>query len=363
MKLLSTGFAVLIVLFSVAVFAGEGDPTMKFSKSVELASYKAASDRLPDIASNGSRIAIVYDDYDWSKNSCSAYLVLVDTNGNITKGPIKLSNESYSLSPQIVWTGSKFGILYAAGNKNKQNYYLACYNSSGNKISQKQLPGSCTYIGYTDNSRLIWMGNHFGAFYYAKFGDGWYQCPGFYKTSGSGPPSEEVVLYDDNPYYMDIIWDGSRFLMLAADSFQSWKSRMVVQLLVLDSNGKLKGEKSLIGPSSMLDCDGTAIIQLKKKNRFLAVIAGDCKTGGAAPPADTRRDLFAAPVKAKKKGVGNLNLNNVTRAHDSGWAYPQGINVNGKTVVGASHGCGIGVAVLNDKGQVTGKPLHYEYGY
>ena len=353
-------------LVSVVAFAGQGDPEIKYSQPKKLRSLESDFNHIPDAAWNGSRLAVVYDDYRYQKSSYSAYLMFVDINGSVTKGPIKLSNETCSLAPRIVWTGSKFGIVYAAGTKDELNYYLDCYNSSGSRVSRTTLPGSISYAFYATRTNVHWMGNQFGIFYYAKLPDERYiQYPLFYRTAASGTPSVEIINYDSYPSLIETVWDGKRFVVLAAETFCSFKNRVVTQVMILDSNGKLIKDKTDIVASDIYFCSGLALVPLKNKTKYLVVAAGEYFEGNSVPPAQTtRRDLFTAQVKVKSKKIGNINVKNATRSTESGWDSPTGISMGGgKLGIAASHGCGIGFFQLNDKGNMVGKPVYHSYGY
>lgn len=203
------------------------------------------------------------------------------------------------------------------------------------------------------------MGSSFGVFYCAN-ASGYYNKPVFYKTSGSGAPSEDLVIYDSEADFLDVYWDGKRFVVLTGASLNSWIAHNVLQIFTLDANGKLISEKAQIISSPPTTCSGISLLQIKK-SKYLILTSGECPGAGVGPPAD-RYDLFAGQVKVKTKGISNISLQNTSRSLDSGWNSPSGVAVGNNYYVAASHGCGLAVARINDKGQVTGTPLYHVYG-
>ena len=165
-KLALLAIAYLLLMPAVV----QAEHKFKWSTPKTLVHYSQNPQR-PEIAWDGSNFGITYDDFYWNNTSSAVYLILVNTDGIVVKGPIKISSEKYGMYAKIVWTGSAYGILYASatkvGTEWRVKYRLARYNAGGNKMSDRELTGDCDYYYGALNTKLIWTSNEFSIFYYA----------------------------------------------------------------------------------------------------------------------------------------------------------------------------------------------------
>ena len=68
----------------------------------------------PNLAWDGTRTAIVY--YQWRENTPQIFMTLIDANGGRAAGPhdllVSSGTAGGSKYPDVVWTGSEFGVMY-----------------------------------------------------------------------------------------------------------------------------------------------------------------------------------------------------------------------------------------------------------
>ena len=350
--------------------AAQAQHKFKWTHPKTLVNYSQNPEN-PDIAWDGHNFGIVYDNFYYNNASSAVYLILVNTDGNVVKGPIKISSKKYAFYAKIVWTGNTYGILYGAGTKVgtqwSLRYYLARYNSSGNKLGERELTGDSDYYYYTRHSKLIWTGSEFAIFYYAdpdKQSTYASEYPIFCKADANGNPGPVLAQYQNLFDSFDAIWNGKEFLVVGADAFRGYVSEGVVQVLVLDKDGAIKQRKTVIGFAQMNNCEGTSITQIKGKKYLVAV--GNYRPEGAPATAAYNKtgDVYSSMIKVKKKSISGLDPKNVTKHEGENWISPKIYRV-GKTnylFATCGSGCSYAFAKISDNGTITSNPLHYDYG-
>ena len=363
MRIISAVIMSLLLSFAVSL---QADHSFKFDKPVKLVS-ESKNPRVPEIVWDGSRFAVVYDDYSYDAAMCNVYLIFVDANGNVVNGPTKLSNQKCALGPKIVWTGTEYFILYAAG-KGFYNleYYLERYDNSGIRLSQQNLPGECNYYS-PERSSLFWMGNKLGIFYYAKPEGEYYSFMLFCTADGSGIPSATLQRYDSYSDDMVIHWNGKNFVVYSGIALDSIAPEGVAQMLTLKPNGQIIGRKIFsLNAAPIYSCRGVELVPLKRKGSYLAVLSGlYYKAIGSSPSAATisyRADYFVGSIKAKNKKIGDLNAPAATSEHGYYWTFPDGVSMGNKYYIAAGRAGGIGFIELDSKGKLVGKPIYYTVG-
>ncbi len=326
----------------------------------------------PDIAWDGHNFAVVYDNYYYNNKSSDVFLILVNTNGDVVEGPVKISSKKHALHPKIVWTGNAYGILYAAGQKQgnilQLKMYLARYNAAGKKLGEKALVGDLDSQWSAGMTKLIWTGKKFGIFYAADTEKRYSYCsekPLFCNADSSGTPGEVLQTYRYSVENFDVTWDGKQYIAVSSDLYSGWRSEAVLQVLALDDEGAVTKSKAVIGFVPMDYCRGASIIPLKKKNRYLIAIGNVKPTETAAPSATLKTgDVFASQIKLKKKSVSGLAPKNITAHEPENWVNPTLIRAGNNQYM-VSHcgaGCSFAFAKLNDSGAIASTPLQYNPG-
>ena len=326
----------------------------------------------PDIAWDGNNFAVVYDDYFWSNNSSAVYLILVNTNGQVVKGPIKISSKKYAFHPKIVWTGNAYGIVYGAGEKQgnvlQVKMYLARYNVAGNKLSEQKLAGDSDYERPAQLTKLIWTGKKFGIFYTAdpnKIYTYANERPLFCTADSSGKPGSILQIFHYSVDAFDVAWDGKQYVVVGSDTYSGWQSEGVIQVLVLNENGTVTKRKSVIAFAAMDYCVGASIIPLKKKNRYLLAIGNTRPTETMGPAAVQKiSDIYGSQIRLKKAGISGLAPKNITRNEAENCVNPTLIRAGNNTymISNCGSGCSFTFAKINDNGLITSTPLHYDFG-
>lgn len=360
--------AIIVLVLMLAPPNAAADHQFRFASPINLVP-SAQNPSHPAIASTGSIHAIVYDNFNWNNSSSGVYLLRVNSNGGILSGPTKVSTQTYALYPKVVWTGSQFGILYAAGSKSGTNYdlryYLARYNSSGNLLGRTQLTGILDYYSYAARSKLLWTGSKFAVFYTARApSETWGSFPLFCTVSASGSASGILQQFNRNYCDFDVTWDGNRFAVLAVDIWEGWQNVGAAQLLILNQSGEVMNSKSNAGFAPMYAPRGASVIQAKKKNCYIVAIGCWRPTGSSPPPALRTTDVYTARAKVKSAKISGFSPKNATAFHSENWQYPTLIRGGGNTYIvsGCGTGCSFAFASVNDKGRIISTPLHYDFG-
>ena len=320
--------------------------------------------RYPEVAWGGNRLAIVYDDYYSSASSSGVYLLLADIDGNVVYGPEKLSTHIYAVHPKIVWTGSSFGIIYAAADaRYNMIHYLERYDTAGTRLSHNKLTGVC----YSDDplySRLIWMGNKFGIFYYARTLEEDYRFMLYVTADSSGYPGYIKKMYPYYPLETSIHWTGKTFIILNGGALQSYDPDGIAQLLIMKKHGKIVAKKTVtFDVDPVWSCDGVSLIPLQATNTYLTVLSGDYYQKGIPSPCPPglytpRSDYYSAVVKARNKKIDDFSLSNGTGSHGAEWCNPQGLAANGRYFIAGGHGTGIVFLEVDAQGRIVGNPLY-----
>jgi hypothetical protein len=365
---------IVLAIFSFLAFLSVGAFAQhQFKFSTEKTIVSAGNNpQHPDIAWDGNNFGVVYDDFQYGNNSSGVYLILVDTDGKVVQGPIKISTETIALYPKIVWTGNTYGILYTAGNKSGTQYnlkhYLARVNAGGNKLSDDELVGDSTSTYYPQYKKLLWTGSGFGIFYNAdpnKTSTWAYERPLFCTADASGNPSAVKQVYDSCIETFDAVWDGKNFVVVCVDSFDSWYKQGVVQVLVLDKDGVITKVKSVIGFAPVSSCAGASIIPIKKKNSYLLAFGVYFPTETVRASASSKTgDLFASKISVKKSGISGLAPKNVTELEPEMWVNPTLIKANNSYYLLSNCGstCEFAFAQVNDSGGIISSPISKNAG-
>jgi len=369
-------FTIVLTLFSFLAFLSVGafaQHQFKFANEKTLVPA-GNSPQNPEIAWDGTNFGIVYDDFDFGQSSSGVYFLIVNTNGQVVQGPIKINAKAFALYPKIVWTGSAYGILYTAGVKSgtqfELKHYLARVNAGGNKLGENELVGDSTSSYYTQFAELLWSGSRYGIFYCAdpKKTFTWaYEHPLFCTADASGKPSDVKQVYDSYIENFDVVWDGKNYVVACIGSFSSWYKQGVVQVLVLDINGAVTKVKSVIGFAPVNSCAGASIVPIKKKNSYLLTFGVYFPTETARASATNKvGDLFSSNFSVKKSGITGLAPRNVTEMEPETWLNATLIKAGNNCYIvsrsGESSACDFEFAQLNSSGEIISSPLHKDFG-
>lgn len=366
----ATAIFCLCLALSFPVMAS-ADHKLKFAKPVKLVSASQNPcdyNCVPRVAWNGSKLAIVYNSplvySGGAYQPNGVYLMFADLNGNVLHGPTKISTDKYALYPQVVWTGSAFGVLYAGGEATGEvSYYLERYNSSGSRLSKKTLVGTSTSWD-SRYSHLVWMGNQFGIFYYAEPPGDWAGFMLFCKADSSGNPTQVLQRFDMFNQFTDVQWTGKNFIIFTGGVLSGFKSTVTLQILTLKSTGQVLGNKTVVANSiPVRSCVGVELLPLTKKNRFLAIYSSYYVHNGDTAPAAyiASTDYFTGEMKAKNKKIGEVKFKNGTSTAPSTWREPRAVQVGNKYYVVGQRSCGFSFAEIDSKGRVQGEPLTWDH--
>lgn len=342
--------------------AGNGsasDLKFKFDQPIKIAGGSKLALN-PDIAWNGSKFAIVFDNFRYGATSSRVYLMFVGADGKITRKPKKISTGKVAVHPKIIWTGKEFAVLYASGKKERQrynmSYYLERLTSAGKRLSREKLQGGFEEDYQPRDSVLIWTGKNFGIFYKADPQGTERPFQLFCKADSSGVPDETVRQYDYLGENLAIGWDGTRYIVFSGRFSSFTTEGCEMQLMFLDADGEELSKKQFTHFSEANWFSGVGLIPLKKNKVLL--VAGIQYPLESVSFAAVRSDFFTSTVRIKKNSIGVIKFKNATKALEEGWKYPEGFAHNNKYYVGGGHGCGIGIAEVSAKGKVL-KHLTY----
>ena len=322
----SAAILLLLIIFPAMVSA---EIHFKFSASKQIVAASKEPTNF-DIAWDGVNFGVVYDDYVYNGPSCNVYLLLVNQNGNVVNGPVKISSEKNAFHPKIIWNGKEYAILYGGGVKSgtsyKFNYYLARYNAALNELSKKKLTGTANYKSHAMQSQLLWTDNGYAIFYVADPEEPkeWADTKPLYcRTDKSGVPGPILKEYNGEFRYTDAAWDGKRYIVVGVDVMQGWTPQGVAQLLTISENGEILNETTVSGFGAMTSAYGISITPLKKKNNYLIALGGSILADGAAPTAYWASDLYTTAVKIKSKAIKGFAPKIATKASAGQWQHPE----------------------------------------
>lgn len=324
----------------------------------------------PQIVWTDSKYAVVYDNQKWSKKNCGIYLIFINREGKVVSGPIEISSEKFALYPKIVWTGKTIGILYAGGRTKKNNnynlktYLLLC-NSTGNIINKKSLPGKMTHYNPAYHAKLLWTENQFAIFYNTIPPGKNETVPAYITADINGDPGSIIQTYDDNncgPF--DVIWNGKDYVILAARRAYSWFSPYIAQIIILDTEGELVNRKDVIDFGNIGHFSTTSITKTKSQSGYIIALGGYYPNANKMAQDEKDSEIYASDLTINNKKISDFKPKIVTKNQNIGWRMPSLLSVGNKNYLLCAQGnrCSISFTQVNPKGELIAKPLIFDIG-
>lgn len=323
----------------------------------------------PQIVWTGSFYALVYETYYWMKSSNDVYLLFIDRDGQVIKGPTKISSTDYAFYPRLVWTGNEFGILYNGGLKHKTSgwklkTYLARFDDSGKKLSENTLPGDIDMVYAGQYSKLLWTGKGFAVFYltYADPNNDETRYPAFVTTSSSGKPDKIKQIFDYSSELFDVVWNGNKYIVFQSSVMPGLFNTVIAQIFVLDSDGSLINKKTILNFSTIKNHSEVSIVPTRTKNNYLLALGGYYSKYPLVKPKKKESDIYTGKVRIKGKKIIGFDLENATSAQKESWADPMLIKMNSKNYILCSrkNGGSFVFCEINKKGRLDPSPLLYD---
>ena len=368
MRLLSLATLAIALLFiPQAALAGH---ELENGFPVEL--VNAAKEARPqglDIAWSGSVYGIVYDDYWWNKKKTGCYFMVVDADGKVVRGPVRLSKKQHGLDPKITWAGNAFAVLHPAGKQLAKykwdlKYYLTRFNEKGKKLSERTLvviPGNELYADY---GHLVWNGKELGIFLLADHEDkNLYTVLTFCSVNAKGVPGESKVISVKYDQASDVIWDGNRYVFLGMHRYTYDGSEQVptARIILIDSDGEVITTRYFEGIALADEFRGASIVATHKKNVYLIAFS-TLRPGSQTSPPTHWYDVYTTQVRIVGSKFSRFNPKNASQKMSDHWSFPtlvrDGRNYYLTANLGLA-GCDFAFAKVNLKGKITSKPVQH----
>ena len=368
MRLLSRAALVLILfLIPQAALAGH---QLENGFPVELVS--AAKDVRPQslgIAWSGSVYGIVFDDYASEKNKTGSFFMVVRPDGKVISGPVRLSKKKYGSHPKIAWTDGDFMVLHQAGKKLKGGgfkikYYLARFNSAGNKLGENTLDATPGSELYGIHNKLVWNGKELGIFMLADiYKENLYSVLAFCKADAKGVPGKSKAISTKFDQAGDVIWDGSRYVLFGVHrlSYESSKQVPSARIMLIDGEGEVIDTQYYKKIASADEFLGASIVATHKKNVYLLAFGTLSANVGVSPTAHLS-DVYATQLRISGGKYKGFKPQNITKGMSDDWSFPTILRDGKKYYFTANlgtAGCDFAFAEMSLNGKIASKPVEY----
>ena len=173
-------------------------------------SYDPGASHQPDLAWNGSEFAVVWEDDrngDWD-----LYFARVDASGNKIGGDVRVMAGSFgSLEPQLVWTGTEYGMTWRDIRDGNWEVYFTRFDVNGVLLGGDIRITNDT--GYSSGLALVWTGSEYAVAWNDARDTEWEIW--FARISHLGAKiGDDVRVTDDDAYhswYPSLTWTGSEY--------------------------------------------------------------------------------------------------------------------------------------------------------
>ena len=220
-----------------AVFARVDSLGTKIGDNVQVGD--PGESQMSAITWTGREYGIAFEDYrDIFIFGSEIYFARIDASGvMIDEVRVTFSEPALSLSPDMVWAGSEYGLVWYGGKDGNNEIYFVRLDTSGNKIGTEVRvtndPASSNF------PRIVWTGTEFGVVWLDERDN---REVYFARLDSSGTKIGSDVRVTNNPdfaQYLDIAWTGSEFGVVWAEGGEILFAR-------LDSSGtKIGGDLRL----------------------------------------------------------------------------------------------------------------------
>jgi hypothetical protein len=179
--------------------------------------YNSYPQRYPRLTWTGSEFGVVWSD-EWGSSSAGIHFGRLDQDGSLVGPDTRISTDDRDSSPDLVWTGSQFGITWIDWRYSGIDFlfvsetFFTRVDSAGNKVgSDLRLTYNDLYY-YSYDPSLVWTGSEFGVSWSDNRNDA--QQVLFERVSSDGlliPPEEAITDHLAGSGDPSLAWNGSEF--------------------------------------------------------------------------------------------------------------------------------------------------------